>query len=119
MSRRAVLTDAQWERITPLLPSDVAKPGRRFHDHRQFAARADQQLVQIVSSDVLDDFATRFDHTPVGQHRLQADQPVAGGATAEAMRATQIVVEQLADGQSIRAGRIERQPLTRSPQGSL
>lgn len=35
MSRRAVLTDAQWERIAPLLPSDVGKPGRRFRDHRQ------------------------------------------------------------------------------------
>lgn len=35
MSRRVVLTDAQWERIAPLLPSDVGKPGRRFRDHRQ------------------------------------------------------------------------------------
>lgn len=35
MSRRAVLTDSQWERIAPLLPSDVGKPGRRFRDHRQ------------------------------------------------------------------------------------
>ena len=35
MSRRAVLTDAQWEQIAPLLPSDVGKRGRRFRDHRQ------------------------------------------------------------------------------------
>jgi len=35
VSRRAVLTDAQWERIVPLLPSDVGRPGRRFRDHRQ------------------------------------------------------------------------------------
>lgn len=35
VSRRAVLTDAQWEQIAPLLPSDVGRPGRRFRDHRQ------------------------------------------------------------------------------------
>ena len=29
MSRRAVLTDAQWERIAPSLPPDAGKPGRR------------------------------------------------------------------------------------------
>ncbi len=35
VSRRAVLTDAQWEQIAPLLPSDVGRPGRRFRNHRQ------------------------------------------------------------------------------------
>jgi transposase len=35
VSRRAVLTDVPWERIDPLLPSDLGKPGRRFRDHRQ------------------------------------------------------------------------------------
>ncbi len=35
MSRRAVLTDAQWERICELLPSSEGRVGRPFRDHRQ------------------------------------------------------------------------------------
>ena len=35
MSRRAVLTDAQWERISGLLPSSEGCVGRPFRDHRQ------------------------------------------------------------------------------------
>jgi transposase len=35
MSRRAVLTDAQWERICELLPSSEGCVGRPFRDHRQ------------------------------------------------------------------------------------
>lgn len=34
MSRGAVLTDAQWERIAPLMPSSEGKRGNRFRDHR-------------------------------------------------------------------------------------
>ena len=35
MSRVAVLTDAQWERISDLLPSSDGCAGRPFRDHRQ------------------------------------------------------------------------------------
>ena len=35
MSRDQVLTDAQWERIVPLLPSSDGKRSRPFRDHRQ------------------------------------------------------------------------------------
>jgi transposase len=35
MSRTAVLTDAQWERISELLPSSEGLVGRPFRDHRQ------------------------------------------------------------------------------------
>lgn len=35
MSRTAVLTDAQWERIEPLMPSSDGQRGRPFRDHRQ------------------------------------------------------------------------------------
>ena len=35
MSRSAVLTDAQWARIEPLLPSSDGQRGRPFRDHRQ------------------------------------------------------------------------------------
>jgi transposase len=35
MSRVAVLTDAQWARIEPLLPSSDGCRGRPFRDHRQ------------------------------------------------------------------------------------
>lgn len=35
MSRAAVLTDAQWARIEPLLPSSDGCRGRPFRDHRQ------------------------------------------------------------------------------------
>lgn len=35
MSRTAVLTDAQWERIAGLLPSSEGCVGRPFRDHRQ------------------------------------------------------------------------------------
>ena len=35
MNRRAALTDAQWERIEPLLPSSDGKRGRPFRDGRQ------------------------------------------------------------------------------------
>ena len=35
MSRRAVLTDVQWERIAELLPSSEGCVGRPFRDHRQ------------------------------------------------------------------------------------
>jgi transposase len=34
MSRSAVLTDAQWELIEPLMPSSEGKRGNRFRDHR-------------------------------------------------------------------------------------
>ena len=35
MSRTAVLSDAQWERISELLPSSTGLVGRPFRDHRQ------------------------------------------------------------------------------------
>jgi transposase len=35
MSRTAVLTDVQWARIEPLLPSSDGQRGRPFRDHRQ------------------------------------------------------------------------------------
>jgi transposase len=35
MSRCAVLTDAQWARIEPLMPSSDGQRGRPFRDHRQ------------------------------------------------------------------------------------
>ncbi len=34
MSRTQVLTDSQWGRIAPLMPSSDAKRGKRFRDHR-------------------------------------------------------------------------------------
>jgi transposase len=35
MSRMSVLSDAQWERIEPWLPSSDGRRGRPFRDHRQ------------------------------------------------------------------------------------
>ena len=35
MSRTAVLSDAQWARIEPLMPSSSGVVGRPFRDHRQ------------------------------------------------------------------------------------
>jgi transposase len=35
MSRSAVLSDAQWARIEPLLPCSDGRRGRPFRDHRQ------------------------------------------------------------------------------------
>jgi transposase len=35
MSRERVLTDAQWARIEPLMPSSDGQRGRPFRDHRQ------------------------------------------------------------------------------------
>lgn len=35
MSRERVLSDAQWERIVPLMPSSEGQRGRPFRDHRQ------------------------------------------------------------------------------------
>jgi transposase len=35
MSRTAVLTDVQWERVAELLPSSAGCVGRPFRDHRQ------------------------------------------------------------------------------------
>jgi transposase len=35
VSRTALLTDAQWVRIEPLLPSSAGQRGRPFRDHRQ------------------------------------------------------------------------------------
>ncbi|MBB3040706.1 transposase [Nocardioides soli] len=35
MSRERLLTDAQWERIEPLMPSSDGQRGRPFRDHRQ------------------------------------------------------------------------------------
>src|SRR5215213_2865319 len=35
MSRCAVLNDAQWARIEPLMPSSDGSPGRPFRNHRQ------------------------------------------------------------------------------------
>ena len=35
MSRSAVLTDAQWARIEPLMPCSDGNRGRPFRDHRQ------------------------------------------------------------------------------------
>jgi len=35
MSRDEVLSEAQWARILPLLPSSVGKQSRPFRDHRQ------------------------------------------------------------------------------------
>jgi len=35
MSREQLLTDEQWARIEPLLPSSKGKQSRPFRDHRQ------------------------------------------------------------------------------------
>ena len=35
MSRTRVLTDSQWELISPLMPSSDGKQGKPFRDHRQ------------------------------------------------------------------------------------
>ena len=35
MSRTALLTDDDWSRIAPFLPSSVGRTGRPFRDHRQ------------------------------------------------------------------------------------
>lgn len=35
MSRTAVLSDAQWARVEPLMPSSDGQRGRPFRDHRQ------------------------------------------------------------------------------------
>lgn len=35
MSRFAVLSDEQWARIEPLMPSSAGRPGRPFQDHRR------------------------------------------------------------------------------------
>lgn len=35
MSRSAVLTDSQWARVEPLMPSSDGQRGRPFRDHRQ------------------------------------------------------------------------------------
>lgn len=35
MSRSSVLTDAQWARIEPLMPSSDGQRGRPFREHRQ------------------------------------------------------------------------------------
>jgi len=35
MSRTAVLSDVQWARIEPLMPSSEGQRGRPFRDHRQ------------------------------------------------------------------------------------
>ena len=35
MSRAEILTDEQWDRIEPLLPSSKGKQSRPFRDHRQ------------------------------------------------------------------------------------
>ena len=35
MSRTAVLTDAQWARVQPLLPSSAGRSGRPFRDDRR------------------------------------------------------------------------------------
>ncbi len=35
MSRTAVLDDAAWGRVEPLLPSSQGRPGRPYRDHRQ------------------------------------------------------------------------------------
>jgi transposase len=35
MSRSSVLTDVQWARIEPLMPSSDGQRGRPFRDHRQ------------------------------------------------------------------------------------
>jgi transposase len=35
MSRSAVLTDVQWGRIEPLMPSSKGQRGRPYRDHRQ------------------------------------------------------------------------------------
>jgi len=34
MNDRDVISDATWDRIAPLLPSDKHRRGRRFRDHR-------------------------------------------------------------------------------------
>ncbi len=35
VTRTEVLSDAEWARIEPLLPSSAGRPGRPFRDHRQ------------------------------------------------------------------------------------
>ena len=89
---------------------------RRFRQHAQGAAAADEHLRQVVTRDVLHHFAARPDDASVGQGRFDAYEVIANRAPAEAPRATGIFFQQFADREPLRPRRVNRQPLPALPQ---
>src|SRR4029077_21266669 len=68
MSRTAVLSDAEWARIEPLMPSSDGQRGRPFRDHRQGVEGIIYRLrTGIAWGDLTDFFGPH--HTVAKRHR--------------------------------------------------
>ena len=78
-------------------------------DEREPAARAADELAEVVAGDVLDDLAAGVDDRAVGEHERDAEHEVARRAEAVAQRAREILGEAGADRRV--AGRVEREAL--------
>ena len=88
---------------------------RRFARHTEGATTADEHFRQVVTRDVLHDFAARLDDASVGQGHLEADEVIPNRAPTEAPRAAGILFQQFADGKPLRTRRVHRQPLSAFP----
>lgn len=92
------------------------RPRRRLRDQpqddpgddRQRAFRADQQLRQVVTDDVLDRPAAGRDDLAGRQHRLQSQHVAPGRAVLERPRAAGAFGHVAADHRPLQAGRVRR-----------
>ena len=79
-----------------------------FHDQRQGAFAADQQVGEVVAGGVLGPGPAAADDLAAAGHRHHAEHVVAAGAVLDRARATGIAGQVAADGAAFVAGRIRR-----------
>lgn len=84
-----------------------AKDGARDDAKRAF--RADEDMLQVVARIVLDHFAERGEHRPVGQHGFETQDHVAHHAVADDAIAAGVRRDVAADGGGTARAQIERQ----------
>ena len=79
-----------------------------FGDHAERAFRTDEQLGQVIASDIFESLAAGLDDVAVGQHDFQSHDIVVGNAVFDGAHAASVLGDVAAERRIFPAGRIGR-----------
>src|SRR5919204_6476723 len=88
----------------------------RLEDHTERSEGSDEELVEVVSRDVLDDASSRADDRAVGEGDLRPDEEIAHAAVARSPESVRVRRDDSSDRGLARVRRIERDELARAAQ---
>ena len=85
MSRAAVLSDREWARLEPLMPSSKNCPGRPFQDHRRILEGISYRYRVLSQADAagLIEWEVSVDSTVNRAHQHGTNLPRTTGGTSE------------------------------------